>query len=342
MDTYWVDAFTVEDKPFTGNPAVVCLLGEREVDTSLLQAIAGETNAPITCFLSSSNGDTATAHAGVRASPAPRYSLRWFTPSCEATCCGHGTLATAAVLFSLAMRGSSEKADSGSAEPVEKMLEEKALSMSTPYGVLRATTRAKPQQCVCPDKGKEGLEVTLDFPRASCVSLPLTAFEELVRATVGPLYPQVVDLQYTTLPARRLLIRVSDSVTRKELTEMKPDHRAMLGAPQSSGNEVQSVIVTKRAGRSTDDAGDESDRCDFVSRVFAPWIGIDEDSATGSAHTVLASYWGQVLSKREMVGFQCSSRGGVVKMSLAAGEAGESRVQLTGKTRIVLQGQFSI
>ena len=36
---------------------------------------------------------------------------------------------------------------------------------------------------------------------------------------------------------------------------------------------------------------------DFKSRYFAPWVGIPEDPVTGSAHTVLAPYWSQILQK---------------------------------------------
>lgn len=51
---------------------------------------------------------------------------------------------------------------------------------------------------------------------------------------------------------------------------------------------------------------------DFVSRMFAPDIGIDEDPVTGSAHCYLAHYWSEKLSKNILVGYQASKRGGVV------------------------------
>jgi predicted PhzF superfamily epimerase YddE/YHI9 len=80
---------------------------------------------------------------------------------------------------------------------------------------------------------------------------------------------------------------------------------------------VRGVIVTARS--STPDF-------DFVSRFFAPGSGIDEDPVTGSAHTALGPYWGAKLGKREMMGYQASARGGVV------------RVRLNGE-RIILGGQ---
>jgi len=50
--------------------------------------------------------------------------------------------------------------------------------------------------------------------------------------------------------------------------------------------------------------------CDFVSRFFAPSLGINEDAVTGSAHTALAPFWSQRLGKRKLVARQLSQRGG--------------------------------
>ncbi|HET6486199.1 MAG TPA: PhzF family phenazine biosynthesis protein, partial [Spirochaetia bacterium] len=66
----------------------------------------------------------------------------------------------------------------------------------------------------------------------------------------------------------------------------------------------RTVIVT---ARSSD--GD----FDFVSRFFAPVVGINEDPVTGSAHCYLAPYWGRKLGKRDMIGHQVSARSGVVR-----------------------------
>lgn len=65
--------------------------------------------------------------------------------------------------------------------------------------------------------------------------------------------------------------------------------------------------------------------CDFVSRFFAPGMGIDEDPVTGSAHCVLGPYWGEKLGMTKMTGYQASERGGGVGVRLAG-----KRVYLTG------------
>jgi len=72
---------------------------------------------------------------------------------------------------------------------------------------------------------------------------------------------------------------------------------------------------------------------DFVSRVFAPGHGIDEDPVTGSAHCVLAPYWARRLEKPKVTGFQVSARGGRVGCRLH-----NSRVTLTGTVVPVLSG----
>ena len=62
-----------------------------------------------------------------------------------------------------------------------------------------------------------------------------------------------------------------------------------------------SVVITAK--------GDESD---FVSRNFAPKLGIPEDPVTGSSHCELIPYWSEKLNKKEMIAFQISERGGKI------------------------------
>ena len=82
-----IDAFTVADtftqKPFSGNPAAVCILTEPKTD-DWLQHIAAEFNLSETAFLWHEQNN--------------QWQLRWFTPTCEVKLCGHATLASAHVL----------------------------------------------------------------------------------------------------------------------------------------------------------------------------------------------------------------------------------------------------
>lgn len=81
----------------------------------------------------------------------------------------------------------------------------------------------------------------------------------------------------------------------------------------------------------------DDDRYDFVSRFFAPVVGIDEDPVTGSAHCCLAPYWSNLLDKKRLIGYQASARGGVVHM-----ECEGDRVKLKGPAVTVLRGELIV
>jgi PhzF family phenazine biosynthesis protein len=74
---------------------------------------------------------------------------------------------------------------------------------------------------------------------------------------------------------------------------------------------------------------------DYVTRVFAPAFGIDEDPATGSAQCVLAPYWSEKLGKTEMRAFQVSARGAELGASWAPGDR---HVLVSGTCRAFARG----
>lgn len=80
---------------------------------------------------------------------------------------------------------------------------------------------------------------------------------------------------------------------------------------------------------------------DFVSRFFAPAYGIDEDPVTGSAHCVLGPYWQQRQSKSKFLAYQCSARGGTVKVKLEPNMAQPKTEDSDrhSRDRIILSGQ---
>jgi len=81
----------------------------------------------------------------------------------------------------------------------------------------------------------------------------------------------------------------------------------------------------------TDSDGD----VDFVSRFFAPRVGVDEDPVTGSAHCSLGPYWGAKLGKTDLVAWQASRRGGEVRIRLAG-----PRLVLGGRAITVMRGEL--
>jgi predicted PhzF superfamily epimerase YddE/YHI9 len=106
----------------------------------------------------------------------------------------------------------------------------------------------------------------------------------------------------------------------RAVRELEPDF-AKLRALQTRG-----VIVTAEA---------EMPGFDFVSRFFAPGVGIDEDPVTGSAHCCLGPFWQTRLKKSEFVAYQASARGGVVRVRVAG-----DRVVLGGQAVTVLKGEL--
>lgn len=87
------------------------------------------------------------------------------------------------------------------------------------------------------------------------------------------------------------------------------------------------LIVTARS---------DDPRFDFVSRFFAPAVGVDEDPVCGSAHCCLAPYWSEQLGKTEMIGHQVSARSGIVFV-----EVRDERVILGGEGVIFASGEFT-
>jgi PhzF family phenazine biosynthesis protein len=113
------------------------------------------------------------------------------------------------------------------------------------------------------------------------------------------------------------LVEVEDEAAVQGLT---PDFTRLGTLP------VRGVIVTARAA---------SPEFDFVSRFFAPAVGVPEDPVTGSAHCCLTPFWAKRLGKTEMNAFQASARGGVVRVRLAG-----DRVLLSGQAVTVIHGEL--
>lgn len=80
-----------------------------------------------------------------------------------------------------------------------------------------------------------------------------------------------------------------------------------------------------------------STKYDFVSRYFWPANGGEEDPVTGSIHAGLAPYWAEKLSKNDLLAFQASKRGGILRCRVA-----DSHVVVSGKGVLYLKGKIQI
>ena len=101
---------------------------------------------------------------------------------------------------------------------------------------------------------------------------------------------------------------------------LRPDIQALKDLP------FHGFIVTSRS---------DSEDLDFVSRFFAPKLGVDEDPVTGSAHCLLGPYWQGPLGKSKLMAYQASARGGYVKVAMNG-----EKVRLSGQAVTVMRGQL--
>jgi PhzF family phenazine biosynthesis protein len=259
LDLYTVDAFA--DRPFAGNPAAVCLLPEpRKADW--MQSVAREMNLSETAFLHPQDGG---------------WSLRWFTPVVEIELCGHGTLASAHVLWQSGRLAAGETA-----------------RFHTLSGLLTAE--------------QQGEWIELDFPaRRAPEAVAPDGLADLFAAPPGFVGKSRYDY---------LLELPSEEAVRSSA----PEPRRLAALP------VRGVIITARAS-----AGPY----DIVSRFFAPGSGIVEDPVTGSAHCTLGPYWAPRLGKSELLAYQASARGGVLRVRVVG-----ERVRLGGQAVTILAGRL--
>ncbi len=118
-----------------------------------------------------------------------------------------------------------------------------------------------------------------------------------------------------------LVVRVKDKET---LLNIIPD----FGKLKAASSEFRGVCVTCIS----DDEG-----YDFYSRFFAPAVGINEDPVTGSAHSVLAKYWSDILGKKELSAKQLSKRSGYLKLKILE----DNSLEVISNAKIVIEGELN-
>ncbi|MBU5483765.1 PhzF family phenazine biosynthesis protein [Clostridium sp. MSJ-11] len=270
LPIYIVDAFAKE--AFGGNPAGVCILNH-SIEDKEMQLIAKEINLSETAFVTIDENSLKNNE----------FNLRWFTPKVEVSMCGHGTLATAQVLFE------------------EIGVEENEIKFQTQSGVLVAK------------KGENG--IVLDFPidKYEMVEVPV----ELLKAMGIENCKEAAYGKNT----KKLILRVEKE---EEVLKLTPNFEGMKNL--NFNIDVKGVGVTTK-GR----------EYDFITRYFNPWAGINEDPVTGTVHTALAKYWGDILGKREFKAYQASDRGGEIIIKIIE----NGRMEMIGKGIIMLKGEIN-
>ncbi len=161
---------------------------------------------------------------------------------------------------------------------------------------------------------KKGSWIEMDFPARLVQPAERNGFlEEALH--VRPIYTG----KYITPRGDLYLLEVE---TENEVRALAPDFSTLA----ESG--VRAVIVTSVS---------KERGYDFISRYFAPAVGINEDPVTGSSHCCLAPYWEKKLGKKVLIGYQASKRGGVVGC-----ETQGERVLLRGKAVTILKAELIV
>jgi PhzF family phenazine biosynthesis protein len=159
---------------------------------------------------------------------------------------------------------------------------------------------------------REAAWITMDFPTDP--PRPLDPPPSLLDA-LGETTPT-----YTGRSDRDLFVHLSSA---EAVRALDPDLSALAAL------DARGVIVTAAAD------GD----VDFVSRFFAPGVGVPEDPVTGSAHCTLGPYWAERLGQSSLRARQVSARGGTVRVACAGPEA--DRLGLSGRAVTTLRGRLA-
>ena len=284
MLVYHVDAFA--HRPFTGNPAAVCLLS-RPRDDSWMHSLAMELNLPKTAFVLREGADES-------------FRLRWFGMDGESQLCGHATLAAAHVLWQSAL--------APAAEPIRFL---------TASGTLQARQL---------DAGW----IELDFPAEVAIEESRPALAAALG--VEPRWMGRNRLHFLVEVESEQLVRAMQPDFRRLAGVLSPAHGVMVTARAAT-----TAAIAATAPGATDAAGvaETAGEIDFVSRFFAPPIGVDEDAVTGSAHCALGPYWAAKLGKVQLSAYQASARGGALRVRVAG-----DRVHLAGQAVSLLRSEL--
>ncbi len=155
---------------------------------------------------------------------------------------------------------------------------------------------------------REGEWIWLDFPRIVLAPLEL-----------APAYGAALGCQplQTLAAGAKFLLELGSE---EEVRALTPDFHALRALPG------RGIMVT---------APSRDQDHDFVSRYFAPWVGVDEDPVTGSNHCALVPFWAERLGKQQLCARQISARGGDLRLELQ-----EGRVLMAGRALTLWQGEW--
>ncbi len=155
--------------------------------------------------------------------------------------------------------------------------------------------------------------IELDFPsRPPVAEVPPQGLLRLLGIEEAEFFGRSADDDYLVIVSHEEMVR-----------ELRPDSRRLAEIGH------RGVIVSAKARTTA--------RADFISRFFAPGVGISEDPVTGSAHCCLGPYWAHRLDRRVLTGYQASARGGWVRVRISG-----DRVLLGGQAVTISRGELLV
>jgi PhzF family phenazine biosynthesis protein len=164
---------------------------------------------------------------------------------------------------------------------------------------------------------KKGERLSMDFP------VDLTEEVDILPDALNALGLKKAAKASKSVRMKMMVVEVEDQAA---VRSVQPDFNHLLRVGSNLG--IGGFIVTAPGG----DGG-----YDFISRLFAPAFGVNEDPVTGAAHTVLGPYWASRLQKSTLKAYQASARGGELEL-MVKGE----RIDLIGQAVVVMEGEITI
>ena len=279
-----VDAFA--KRRYSGNPAAVVLLGQGRQWPSddILQNIAEENNLSETAFVIEPLPVKVVGGGGGGGVPDlgalslnSEWKLRWFTPRAEVDLCGHATLASAHVIFTR----------------VPSMSPAKTITFDTRSGKLFVERLETDLSQLDADPLSLSASSAL-HKREYCMTFPCVDVSDNVPVEIQTRAMEVFDLKEKAAqaPAAVQILRAGPDllVVVKDWRDVESAHPDMSKLDELlTEHSFRGSIITAEVETSNQSA--EVEGLDFVSRFFAPNLGIPEDPATGSAHCALSPFW---------------------------------------------------
>ncbi|MBS3942293.1 MAG: PhzF family phenazine biosynthesis protein [Actinobacteria bacterium] len=228
------------------------------------------------------------------------WQLRWFTPTVEVDLCGHATLATAHVLW-----------QDGLAAP------DATLRFHTRVGVLTAEM--------------EDGQIMLDLPAWPVVG------DHPAPARLGPALGISPGADRAGIVGARYLGRTAGNAGATDTGTGQTNDVVLLpeeAAVRDLAPDLAEVAALGSGGLIVTAPADGDG--DFVSRYFAPALGVPEDPVTGSAHATLGPWWASELGRHTLVARQVSRRGGHVRVRVEG-----DRVLVGGQAVTVIAGEIT-